>query len=591
MKCRLTVLFLIFCFRSFPQAQTCPVNINYASGDLTHWYAYTGNNGQGNGQTAILQRYDSLQKPPTGTIGVSSLLEYNLPSVKGIRVITAQSSDPFGGFPTLPTINGYQYNYSILLGSTSITRGNIDGTGGGGYVRGVSYLFTVPAGPASEPYTMTYAYAMVLENGTHVSSQQPLISATIRTPQGVYDCASPSYYLPTFNNVSNGGRGATLDSATAIKNGFKVSNVPSPNRSQTQNNPDGAYLQDVWTKNWTEVTFDLSAYRGKQVSLTFEADNCIPGGHFAYGYIAIRNSCAGLMISGDSLVCNNTNLVFSVPTLAGASYNWTIPSSWTMISGDSTNIIQVRSSSDSGSVSVREKNGCADLTDTLAVKTLPSPVGGELDGSTHVCQGENSTTLNLINFSGTIQHWLASADNQNWSVIPDNQAQFTAKNLNQTTYYKVMVAKGSVCAPDTSSAAVLTVDLKSLAGQISPVQATFCAGQTVGQELMLGGTTGSVLNWQYTKDGILWTDAAPIDSSASYMVSDLTASTQFRAIGQNGVCPADTSAPAEILFNPVPFPSASIFPADTTICFGVPAYLSAHISIGTSYTWRTRFAG
>ncbi|MEJ0080481.1 MAG: hypothetical protein WDM78_05890 [Puia sp.] len=113
---------------------------------------------------------------------------------------------------------------------------------------------------------MTYAYAMVLENGTHISSQQPLISVTLKTPNGVLVCASPSYYLPTFNNVSElNGRGATLDSATAISNGFRVSLTRSPNA-----NPNGFgggvdYLQDVWTKNWTEVTYDLSPYRGQDV--------------------------------------------------------------------------------------------------------------------------------------------------------------------------------------------------------------------------------------------------------------------------------------------------------------------------------------
>jgi hypothetical protein len=49
---------------------------------------------------------------------------------------------------------------------------------------------------------MTYAYAMVLENGTHVSLQQPLISATLKTPAGIIVCASPSYFLPTFNDVT-----------------------------------------------------------------------------------------------------------------------------------------------------------------------------------------------------------------------------------------------------------------------------------------------------------------------------------------------------------------------------------------------------
>ncbi len=107
MKCRLSVLFLIICFKSFPQAQTCPVNINFVTGDLTHWFAYTGNNRNGyTGPNALLQDYDSTIVGPRGTIGTKSIIEYLLPSYQGIQVLTTNRTDPFGLFPTIPTING-----------------------------------------------------------------------------------------------------------------------------------------------------------------------------------------------------------------------------------------------------------------------------------------------------------------------------------------------------------------------------------------------------------------------------------------------------------------------------------------------------
>jgi PKD-like domain/CHU_C Type IX secretion signal domain len=586
MKCRLSVLFLFICIRSFSQLQTCPVNINFASGDLTHWFAYTGNNRNGNDSSDIKLRYDSNNLAPGGTINVKSIEEFELPSVPGIKVITFKSLDPFGGFSTIPTINGYSYNYSILLGSTSITRGNgLGGLGGGGYVRGVSYNIKVPPGPATKPYTMTYAYAMVLENGTHISSQQPLIRVTLKTPAGVIDCASPSYYLPTFNNISAAGRGATLDSATAKRNGFSVSSMHSPNPSP-DSGPDGTqYLQDIWTKGWTEVTFDLSPYRGQQVSFTFEADNCVPGGHFAYGYIAIRNSCAGLQISGDSLICYNTAVTYSVPALAGATYDWIVPGDWNLLSSDTSNIIQVKTATAGGTLSVREKNSCANLTDTIQIKTLPSPVGGTLDGSTTVCAGANISTLNLNNYSGVISNWLASTDSINWSVVPDITNQYIAKNLSTSTLYKVVVGKGTVCPPDSSSAALVRVDQKTIGGQINPRDPTLCAGQTAGETLILTGNTGSVQNWQSSTDGTTWTNVNPADPNPVNTVKGITVSTQYRSIDKNGVCPTDTSSIASIEFDPVPFPEASTEPADTTICFGTIASLNASIETGTSYIW------
>jgi PKD-like domain/CHU_C Type IX secretion signal domain len=591
MKCRRTLTFLFFCYHAFSQTQTCPLNINFATGDLTHWYAYTGNNRLGNGPSAIMQRYDSNNNAPQGTRGAQTIQEYGIGTI-GILVNTTNNSDPFGGFPTIPTINGYRYGYSIKLGSTSITHGGgPDNTGGGGYIRGISYSIHVPPGPATEPYTMTYAYAMVLENGTHASVNQPLISATLQTPAGIIKCASPSYLLPTFNNVSNQGRGATLDSATAIKNGFKVSPLRTPNRNPDPNVSPEEYIQDVWTKDWTEVTFDLSAYRGQQVSLIIEADNCIPGGHFAYGYIAIRNSCAGLQITGDSLVCNHSIITYAVPALANAQYNWVIPGDWTLLSSDTSNIIQVKSSAAGGIVSVREKNSCADLNDVLQVKTLPSPVAGELDGSTTVCAGENNSTMNLLNYSGAIVKWLASTDSIIFSDVADIGPQFTASNLETTTVYKVVVGKGNVCPSDTSSIAIISVDQKTIGGNLNPAVSTLCSGQIAGELLTLSGNRGSVLNWQSSADGFNWFDVVPTQAAINYTVKGITSSTQYRLINKNGVCPTDTSSVASILFDPVSYPIATVSPADTTICYGTAATINAAVFIGTSYTWNPASTG
>src|SRR5579872_4005665 len=116
----LVVLATLPALSSAEQSQSCPININFSDGTLIHWEAYTGNNTGGNGPNAIKVLYDSNQLAPNGTIGATTLPEYNLPGVNGIRVVTSQGIDPFGGFQTIPTINGYAYHYSILLGSTAV---------------------------------------------------------------------------------------------------------------------------------------------------------------------------------------------------------------------------------------------------------------------------------------------------------------------------------------------------------------------------------------------------------------------------------------------------------------------------------------
>jgi len=411
----LVVLATIPSLHSAAQSQSCPVNINFSTGTLTHWEAYTGNNKAGNGAGAIIIVYDSSRSAPVGTIGATTFPEYDLPAVNGIQVITGQSTDAFGNFPTIPTINGYTYPYSILLGSTSVSyspannqsngppgtppTGTTAGGTQGGYVRGVSYLINVPAGPPTLPYTMTYAYAMVLENGTHPSDEQPMARAIISTPGGVIYCASPAYFLPT--------DGGVLDSATARANGFSPSSVPTPNASPNAQD-SGRHLQDVWTKGWTEVTFDLSPYRGQSVTMTFEADNCVPGGHFSYAYFALRNSCAGLQISGDTLACTNSIVQYSAPSLDSASYNWSVPPGWIIDSGGNGTSINVTVGHQPGWIVARERNSCASLTDSLLVDlykgALPQVAIDPRD--TTICYGASAPLQGLVT-TGTDYTWIS----------------------------------------------------------------------------------------------------------------------------------------------------------------------------------------
>jgi len=579
---------LIVSFSGSAQSQVCPLNSNWSFGNLTHWWAYTGNNASGNGPTAIKQNYDSSIGAPSGTLGVSTIYEYTLPSTPGIQILTTSSRDPYGGFQTVPTINGYKYTNTILLGSTAITRSSSSGTGGG-YVRGVSYRIKVPLGTPGEPYTMTYAYAMVLENGTHNSNDQPLFAATLKIGDSVVQCASPRYYLPTFNDASPRDANATLDSALAKSQGFFWSSKASPNA-----NPNGQgaaaqeHLFDVWYKNWTEVTFDLGPYRGKEVVLTFETDNCVPGGHFAYSYIALRNTCAGLEISGPAAACIGSTMTYSVPALTGANYNWHVPNGWTILSGSDSNILKIQVSDNSipsGTISVSEQNSCAILNASLPVTTVPPTIAGAVSKDAEICSGDN-VSLVLTGNRGNVVNWLSTTDGVNYTTINDTLTTYTANNLTATTSFVAVVQNGESCAIDSAVSAKVLVDPRTVGGALTPASFQFCLNQDKDALLKLTGQVGAAVNWQSSPDGMNWTDFAPPDRDSLYEIpSSLTQNTYYQVIVQSGVCPPATSAPAAITVVPVPFPQASIDPADTLICYNTQATLNANITLGTNYSW------
>ena len=583
MKKFLPVAFLLFAQSALSQSQVCPLNSNWSLGNLTHWYAYTGNNaGVGNGPQAIKLFYDSLSGPPSGTLGTVTIPEYQLPSVTGIQVFSSSIPDAFGGFPTIPKINGYQYTNSLCLGSTAVTH-SPGGGAAGGYVRGVKYLINVPPGPTTVPYTMTYAYAMVLENGTHNSDEQPLFSATLQAGDSIVSCASPKYFLPTFDNAGANQQGATLDSALAKQEGFILSLRASPNLTGVGPNGD-THLLDVWYKGWTEVTFDLSPYRGTQVTLTFETDNCVPGGHFAYSYIALRNTCGGLQISGDSSACINGTLIYSIPGLTGATYQWTVPPDWTIVSGSDSNILKVTIGNDPGQVAVREQNSCANLQAVLNVKAVPPTIAGAVSGGFEVCTGVNAVTLTTSGNRGSVVGWLGTTNGVS-TPINDTTSQYLAQNLSATTLYRALIQNGESCSIDTTSGATVLVDPLSVGGSLNPATMQFCEGQSKDALLQLKGQVGTPVNWQSSPDAINWVGFVPPDTATVYNVSGLTASADFRVIVQSGVCPADTSNIATVSYVNVPFPQATYAPADTLICYNTTASLTATITIGTNYAW------
>ncbi|MFT3946918.1 MAG: gliding motility-associated C-terminal domain-containing protein [Agriterribacter sp.] len=575
-KLIISVLLVLWISPALSQDQSCPYNINFSTGDISSWSAQTG---LVNGAT---RQYAA---PNTG---VSVIPEYSI-STTGIQVLTTAGTDRFGGFSTIPTINGYSYGYSIKLGSDATSWDlQTNDRSPGGFVRSVTYIVNVPAGPASVPYTMTYAYALILENGTHNSDQQPIFTATVEGPGGIITCASPSYYLPTLNNATVGNdqtsTGATLDSAAAIADGFSLSPTLFLSHSG-QNNSNGTLLQDVWTKPWTEVTFDLSAYRGQQVTLTFETSNCTPGAHFAYAYIALRNDCAGLEISGFKDACSNTNTVYSIPALANSTYAWTVPAGWTIISGAGTNIITVNPGATGGIITAQEVNSCADLKDTITVSTSPPTVAGIVTGNNMVCTDVNSSVLTLNGETGNILGWLSSTDGVNWNSIDNTTQQYTAQNLITTTQYKALVQNGGGCSIDTSAAAIITVDPTSDGGTLSPDDLTICLTQTQNSFISLNGNTGQVQNWQYSYNGSDWNSFSPANTGAEYNVNSVNQTTYYRTLVKSGVCPADTSTIAKVEFINVPFPAATIIPGEASICYGTSTPINATITAGTNYSW------
>jgi hypothetical protein len=104
------------------------------------------------------------------------------------------------------------------------------------------------------------------------------------------------------------------------------------------------------------------------------------------------------------------------------------------------------------------------------------------------------------------------------------------------------------CAHSSYNTVSWSVDPASAGGSVSG-GTTVCSG-TNSTLLTLSGQTGTILKWQSYTSGPLWDDISG-QTSITYTATNLTATTQYRAVVKNGVCSEANSIVATITVDPV----------------------------------------
>ncbi len=190
----------------------------------------------------------------------------------------------------------------------------------------------------------------------------------------------------------------------------------------------------------------------------------------------------------------------------------------------------------------------AKYSDTMKIVVTAASVAGFLSVSDTVCAGNNSGSLVITGFTGTIHDWESSTNNgASWNSLGVIANSFSYTNLDSTTLFHAIV-QAPGCSPSTTPPATITVNSQSVGGSTSG-SAIVCASGNSGS-VQVSSTTGSVQSWLTSTDnGTTWT-ANPSTSSA-FPYSNLDTTTTFAAVVVNGVCPSDTSASVIVTVNPI----------------------------------------
>lgn len=213
---------------------------------------------------------------------------------------------------------------------------------------------------------------------------------------------------------------------------------------------------------------------------------------------------------------------------------------------------------------------CASLL--LAVRFLPAqdlalaPPGGSILSPVSGCSltsGEN-VTVRIFNFGNSLPS--GTSFNVSYSIngapaVSETVTLFSSL-LSNSSFTYTFVSQANLSAPGTYNfdAAVslpgdvnpqnntytsyqVTSSALSSAGSVSSDQSV-CSGSNSGS-LALSGNTGSILRWETTEDaGSTWRYVSQTTSQQNFL--NLGTTTSYRAVVQNGSCPAATSSAATI---------------------------------------------
>ena len=181
--------------------------------------------------------------------------------------------DPYGGFSQIcPNGSGF----SVKLGNAT----------GGHEAESMSYTYAIPNTVST--FSMIFNYAVVFNDPSHLAFEQPRFRARITD-------LSTNLPIPCvdFDFV-----------ASASLPGFSQSPIAS----------------DVFYKDWTPITINLTPFIGKTIKLEFITNDCVYSAHFGYAYVDVNTACNGA-ISGTTICQGENEITLSAP-YGFATYQW-----------------------------------------------------------------------------------------------------------------------------------------------------------------------------------------------------------------------------------------------------------------------------
>jgi hypothetical protein len=345
----------------------------------------------------------------------------------------------------------------------------------------------------------------------------------------------------------------------------------------------------AWTASVTSGSASGFTASGTSASITDVLTNSgTVDAVVSYNILPTFNSCPGTPFTLDVTVhplpiitaapvsnpiCNNqpANIVFS-SNVANTTYTWTSVAD-PGITGNSNQAAAIVTTSiqdilvNSGTTpanvtyTVTPYNGtCAGPPVITSITVEPSPKPSVPGPDDEVCSTTTYTLQGNDPSPGTGKWTVVSGSGTTFSDDTNPNAVVSGLVPGNSYQFKWTITDYASC-PSTSNVVKITVDKAPIGGTTSS-DAEVCSGSN-GGTIALAGEFGTILRWESSLDnGSTWQPIANTGNTLVY--TNLTQTTQYRAVLHNGVCPDAPSTATTITVDPPPV--ASVAGPDDEVC-------------------------
>jgi PKD repeat protein len=295
--------------------------------------------------------------------------------------------------------------------------------------------------------------------------------------------------------------------------------------------------------------------------------------------------------AANATICNATSSAITLTTnLTGVNYTYTsvitgaiTGNSNRALAGTQINDILTNSGTTAGTVTYTitpvSTNGCPGTPASITITVLPSATLPNAGPDEAICNASTYTLKGNTPMVGTGKWTIVTAPTA-ITFADDTKGNTTISGLQTGNAYTFRWTISDTNCSTSSDDVQITVNPLSVGGTTAG-DVNVCAGANNGN-INLTGQVGNIIRWERSIDnGVNWSTVT--STTNPYVFSNLTISTQYRAIVQSGSCAEAVSTSTTITVNPGTV--AANAGADQNLCSGNGITLNGNNPSPNSGVW------